>query len=290
VFVADRLTRTIPTRQRSERLPATGRVGDRAETMTPGQAHPRAQFGERFVTTPETQKRGLAIDVTKEAVYFDLTNEVLMRAESIGYELGLRKEKLVLDVVLGLSNTYSYRGTTYNTYLTSGNWVNDHANPLVDWTDVDAAMQLFAEMKDQESGERIVASPTQMLVTPYKEMTASMILNATTVESRTASSAEARRSANPLSGKYELLVSPIAYQRLTDADGGNLAASAAREYWYLGEFQRAFGYMENWAMHVVQARTDDYVMADHGLVMSVFADEMGAPTVLEPRYTVRNKN
>src|SRR5687767_7737029 len=42
-FIADRLVRTIATRQRSEKLPATGRIGDKAETMNPGQAHPRAQ-------------------------------------------------------------------------------------------------------------------------------------------------------------------------------------------------------------------------------------------------------
>ena len=290
VFIADRVARTIPTRQRSERLPATSRIGDRAETMQPGQPHPRAQFGERYVTTPETQKRGLAIDITKEAVYFDLTNEMLLRAESIGYELGLRKEKLVLDTVLGLSNSYSYQGSTYNTYLTSGNWVNDHTNPLVDWTDIDAALQLFSAMTDQESGERVVVSPTQLLVMPYKELTAAMVLNSVMLETRTASAAEVRHAANPLAGKYELLCSPIAYQRLTDADGGALDASAAREYWYFGELHRAFGYMENWAMQVVQARAGDYVMADHGLVLSVFADEMGTPVVLEPRYVIRNKN
>lgn len=288
-FIADQLVRTIATRQRSEKLPATSRIGDKAETMNPGQAHPRAQFGERYVTTPETQKRGLAVDVTKEAVFFDLTNEMLMRAESIGEELGLRKEKLVLDMVLGVTNTYTYGGTTSNTYGTSGNWINDHSNALVDWTDIDAAEQLFAAMTDQESGERIVCLPDTMLVMPYKKRTAMHILNATEISTSTASAAEIRRGPNA-DMNFKLLSSPILYQRATDATGLALAASAAREYWFLLEAQRAFGYMENWSMTVQSAGASDYQMLDYGLVTSVFADEMGIPTVLEPRYVVRNKD
>ena len=288
-FIADRLVRTIATRQRSEKLPATSRIGDKAETMNPGQAHPRAQFGQRYVTTPETQKRGLAVDVTKEAVFFDLTNEMLMRAESIGEELGLRKEKLVLDMVLGVTNTYTYGGVNSNTYGTSGNWINDHSNPLVDWTDIDNAEQLFAAMTDQESGERIVCLPDTMLVMPYKKRTAMHIVNATEIESRTASAAEVRHGANS-DMNFAILSSPILYQRATDATGLNLAAADAREYWFLLEAKRAFGYMENWSMTVQSAGATDYQMLDYGLVTSVFADEMGIPTVLEPRYVVRNKN
>lgn len=293
VFIADRLARNIPTRQRSEKLPATSRIGDKALTMNPSDPHPRAQFGERYVTTPETQKRGLAIDVTKEAVFFDLTNQVLMRAEEVGYELGLRKEKLVLDCVMGLTNTYSYRGTGYSTYLTSGNWINDHANQLIDWTDLDAADQLFAAMTDQEASERIVVAPNQMLVMPYKAKTAAMILGATNLERRTDTSAQVAHTFNPYGKSIELLSSAIAMQRLTDSaatGGGALSATNAKDYWFYGELNRAFGYMENWAMNVVKANPTDYMMADYGLVLSVFADEMGIPTVLEPRYAVRNKD
>jgi hypothetical protein len=196
----------------------------------------------------------------------------------------------VLDVVLGLTNTYSYRGTTYNTYLTSGNWINSHSNALVDWTDLDAALQLFSAMTDQETGERVLVTPSTLLVMPYKQLTAGYILNATEIETRSNSSTEVRRGRNPLAGQYQVLSSPIAYQRLTDADGGNLAASAAREYWFFGDFGRAFGYMENWALAVERTRPDDYTMRDRNLLVSVFANEMGTPAVLEPRQVVRNVN
>jgi len=289
-YIADRLVRVLPTRQRSEKLVGISAVGDLAEEMAPGAPHPRAQFGERYVTTPETKKFGLAIDVTREAVFFDLTRQVMTQAENVGRWLGLRKEKRVLDVVLGITNTYSYRGTTYGTYLTSGNWINSHSNPLADWTDLDAALQLFAAMTDQETGERVLVTPSALLVMPYKQLTAGYVLNATEIETRTSSASEIRRGRNPLAGQYQVLSSPIAYQRLTDADGGNLAANVARDYWFFGDFARAFGYMENWALSVERTRPDDYTMRDRNLLVSVFANEMGTPAVLEPRQVVRNVN
>lgn len=291
-YIADRLVRTIPTRQRSERLPGIADIGDRAEVMKPGDPHPRAQFEERYVTTPETQKHGLAIDVTREAVHFDLTNEVLTRAERVGDWLGMRKEKRVLDLVLGITNTYSYRGTPYSTYVSGGGgmWENQHTNQLDDWQDVDAALQLFSAMTDHETGERIVTTPTTLLVMPYKLMTARRIINATEIRSGDVTSGGGVQtiSANPLAGSFEVLTSPIAFQRLTDADGGNVAADSARHYWYLGDFKRAFAYMENWGMQVRRANPNDYTMLDHDLVFSIFANEMGVPAVTEPREVVRS--
>lgn len=290
-YIADRLVRTIPTRQRSERLPGTAGIGDSAEIMKPGDPHPRAQFEERYVTTPETQKHGLAVDVSREAVHYDLTNEVLLRAERVGDWLGLRKEKRVLDVVLGLSNTYSYRGSSSATYLASGGgvWTNQVVQTLANWEDIDVALQLFAEMTDQETGERIVVTPTTLLVMPHRLMTARMIVNATEIRTGdiTSGSGTQTVAANPVAGSFDIVSSPIAYQRLTDADGGNVAAGTAQQYWYLGDFQRAFAYMENWGMQVRRASPNDYTMLDHDLVLSVFANEMGVPAVVEPREVVR---
>ncbi len=288
-FIADRLVRTIPTRQRSEKLPGIADIGDKAEEMKPGDPHPRAQFEERFVTTPETKKHGLAVDVTREAVHFDLTNQVLSRAERVGDWLGMRKEKRVLDVVLGITNTYSYRGTSYNTYRTSGEWINEHTTALVDWEDIDAALQFFSAMTDQETGERVLVNPNQLLVMPAQLMTARRIINATEIRTGdiTTGTGTQTISANPVAGAFEILSSPIALQRLTDTDGGNVSEVDANKYWFLGDFQRAFAYMENWGMQVRRADPNDYTMLDHDLAFSVFANEMGTPAVLEPREVVR---
>lgn len=286
-FIADQLVKTIPTRQRSEKMPGVASLGDNARKQDPTEAHPRLNMQERWVQTPETEYHGAGIDVDKTAVFFDLTNQVLAQAESLGHVLGLRKEKRILRTVLGIDNPYNYMGVNYNTYLTSGNWVNDIQNPLVDWTSLNSARLLFSRMTDQETGERIMVTPDTMLVMPLIYETANYILNATTVQQRTQSSAEVREGANRESGRYNVITSPIAEQVLIDE--GGVAQADAEDYWYLLSTQKAFAYMENWSMNVQRANPTDYHMADHNIVFSMFVDEMGVPTVLEPRYAVRNK-
>jgi len=290
-FIADRLVQTRPTRLRSEKMPGVASLGDLAEEIQPGNPHPRAQLTERYVQTPEIRKRGLAVDVTKEAVFYDLTNQVLMQAERVGEVLGLRKEKRVLDTVMGIVNTYNYGGTTYNTYVSGGNWTNTHANQLQDWTSINKAEQLLADMTEQENGERILVVPDTILVMPYHRYTAANILNATAQERRTDSQGVVTHHPNPLRDhEVQIVTSPIAMQRLTDADGLNLAANVAQEYWFYGEFRKAFAYMENWGVTVRRADVNDYIALDRDLVFSVFANEAGTPAIVEPRYVTRNTN
>ncbi|QDT41069.1 hypothetical protein Pan241w_11280 [Gimesia alba] len=288
-FIGDNLYETIPTSQRWERMPGTTLIGDVAEEMTPGQPHPRVQIGERWVDTPKTAKYGLGMDVTREAVFFDPNgNNILRQAGDIGYNLRLRKEKRQLDLFLGLTNTYKYNGTSYNTYLTTGNWINKLAsNELVDWTDIDNALNLFANMTDQETGESIaITGPFDLLVMPTKKLTANKIVRDTTVESRTNSAAVVSSGANPTQGSFngDPMNSPIAYQRLL---ANSVAEADAKKYWYVGDFKKAFKYMQNFPLNVTKTPATSYIMVDSDLVLSVFATEMGVPAIVEPRYVIQ---
>ena len=292
-FIGGSLARTIPTRLRQQKMIGHSIIGDVAENMKPGQRHPRAQFGERYVTTPETQKRGLGIDVTREAVFFDQTNGgVTQMAESVGAELGLRKERLIIDQFLGVTNGYTYGGTSYNTYQASTPWINTQANPLADWQDVDDALQLFAGMTDQEKGEPIIINARDVLVMPANEMNARYVFSYDKIERSTQSATEIGHGPNPLrSMGFNLLPSSVlVYNRLTAADGGNIAAANAKEYWFLGDFQGAFAYLENWAVNTARVAANDYTMADQDLILSLFVNEMGIPATVEPRKVVRNTN
>lgn len=297
-FLGSRLARTMPTRLRQQKLIGHSIIGDIAENMKPGQRHPRAQFGERYVTTPETQKRGLGIDVTREAVFFDATNGgVMQMAESIGLELGLRKERLIIDQFIGVTdvtdlNRYTYGGTAYDTYQATTPWINDLSNPLVDWQDVDDALQVFAGMTDQEKGEPVIINARDVLVMPANEMNARFIMSYDQIQRNTQSDTERGMGANPLrSMGFNLLPSSVlVYNRHTAADGLNLSASNAKEYWYLGDFQGAFAYLENWAVSTSRVAANDYTMADQDLILSLFVNEMGIPATIEPRKVVRSKN
>ena len=81
--------------------------------------YPHLGFGEDYIETPSTTKRGFIVPVTKEAIFFDRTHLVLSRAAEVGEVLGLNKEKRLIDLVIGVTNNYKWKGTTYNTYQTS---------------------------------------------------------------------------------------------------------------------------------------------------------------------------
>lgn len=291
-FIADQLCQTIPSHKRSEKFIGISLPGDTAEERKPGNRHPRLQLSERYVTTPDTVNRANAVDVTREAVMFDNTRQLLEQCEKAAETLALRKEYVVIDTFLGVNNTYTYNGTNYNTYLTSGNWVNKiTSNALVDWTQIDAANQLFTGMTDQETGQPVEVVPRDLFVMPAKFWTARGILRYTVSTRFTNSGAERGDGPNILGENLALnLVGtatyPYALKRATASDGLNVSSSTAKNYWWIGDFRKAFGYVQNLPPTINRANPNDYEMADRGLVFSLFADEMGVPCVLEPRQVV----
>lgn len=152
-FVVSKLVDTIPTRLDGEKIPGASHVADKIDVVEPGMPYPSLGFGEDYIETPSTSKRGFIVSVTKEAVFFDRTNLVLRRAAEVGELLGLNKEKRLVDLVIGATNNYKWRGASYNTYQAAAPWVNvKTGNELVDWTDVDAAELLLADRRRQPPG------------------------------------------------------------------------------------------------------------------------------------------
>lgn len=291
-FVLQDLVETIPSAVRQMKLIGISMVGDTAEERKPADTHHRINLQERYVTTPNTINRGNGVDVTREAVMFDRTQLLLKQAEQATETLGLRKEYLITDVFLGIVNNFVYDGTGYNTYNASGgNWINLLAtNPLVDWTSFNAANQLFANMRDIETGQPIEIEVKQVLVMPFKEMSSRYVFNFTGLENTSSDLTRRGFAANPLGGgRYEFLTpSKYAYKRATDANGLNLGATAAQALWWLGDFKKAFFWLQNIPLTIVRATASDYQMGDRGLMFSLFADEMGAAGVQDPHFVVQS--
>lgn len=177
-FVASRLVQTVPTRLDGERIPGMKRIADDTDVVAPGMPYPHLGFGEDYIDTPSTLKRGFIVPVTKETIFFDRTHLVLARAAEVGEILGLNKEKRLLDLIVGVTNNYKTNGTSYNTYQTSTPWKNViTSNELVDWTDVDAAEQLFADMIDPGTGEPVLVRGTTALVMPAYRHAAHRVFN-----------------------------------------------------------------------------------------------------------------
>ena len=283
-FVASRLVQTIPTRFDGEKIPGVNRIEDSINEVGPGMPYPHLGFGEDYVETPSTTKRGLIVPVTKEAIFFDRTNLILTRAAEVGEVLGLNKEKRVLDTVLGITNTYNHNGSSFNTYSSAGIWVNSlAANELVDWTNVDAAEQLFAEMIDPSTGEPILVSGTTILVMPAYRHAAHRVFNAAEITYSATGSQTATTAANPL-GNYRVEQSRLAYRQVL---ASGVLSDEAKKWWFIGDFSKAFAYMENWPITVTQAPLNSEADFTNDIVLRFKASERGAAAVLNPRYVVK---
>lgn len=283
-FVVSKLVSTVPTRLDGEKIPGVSRIADGIDEVHPGMPYPHLGFGEDYIETPATTKRGFIVGVTREAIFFDRTHLVLSRAAEVGELLGLNKEKRLADLVLGLTNNYRWRGVAYDTYLAAGQWANDLAdNELVDWTDVDAAEQLFANILDPNTGEPVLVSANTVLVMPAYRHAAHRIFNAPQIRYAAPGAATETLAANPL-GHYRVEESRLAYRRLIAAGAD---PDEAKKVWLIGDFQKAFAYMENWPITVTQSPANSEADFNNDIVVRFKASERGAAAVLNPRFVVR---
>lgn len=290
-FVVSKLVDTIPTRLDGEKIPGIGRISDEVAEVQPGMPYPHLGFGEDYIETPQTTKRGFIVPVTREAIFFDRTHLVLQRAGEVGEVLGLNKEKRLIDVLIGVTNNYKYKGTDYNTYSSTGtgvapdgDWINEMTEELVDWTDVDAAEQLFADVLDPNTGEPVLVRATTVLVTPAYRHAAHRVFNAAEITYTEAGAPTDTTVANPL-GNYRVVESRLAYRRVI-ASGE--AAADAKKWWFIGDFKKALAYMENWPITVTQSPPNSEAEFNQDIVVRFKASERGAAAVINPRYIVKS--
>ena len=315
-FLASKLTTNIPSNKVQEKFIGISTPADVAKERLPGQQHPRAQLTERWVTTPITKNRANAVDVTREAIMFDLTRQLMEHAELVSQTLALRKEYLTWDMILGINNDYTYDGTNYYTYVASGGyWANLLNNDLVDWTSLDQDYIQFSQMTDQETGQPISVDAHDLIVMPARLHLMQKILSDTQVRQGSLANTTDVGTAlgygkNPVAGQWnEPMCSQYAYKRLIDTatattndglmdlistqNGSSWTAANRITYantvWLAGNFKKAFVYVENLPLTITRAAPTSYEMADRGLVFSMFIDEMGIPAVKEPRYVIRNQ-
>jgi hypothetical protein len=290
-FVLSKLIGSIPTRLDGERIPGIGRISDEVAEVRPGMPYPSLGFAEDYIDTPQTTKRGFIVPVTREAIFFDRTHLILQRAAEVGEVLGLNKEKRLIDLLIGATNNYTWKGTTYNTYSSTGTaaapdgpWINVLHEELVDWTDIDAAEQLFADILDPNTGEPVLIQATTVLVMPAYRHAANFVFNAEEIARIEVGTGMKTTAANPL-GNYTVVESRLAYRRVM---ASGQSPDAAKKWWFIGDFQKAFAYMENWPITVTQARSNSEAEFNEDIVVRYKASERGAAAVINPRYIVKS--
>ena len=283
-FVFSDIVPNVSTKFNGEVVPGIGDMGDVAEAIPEGKPYPRAGVTEDWIKTPQTVKRGLMIDLTREAIFFDRTSMLMERAQRLGHFLGLNKEKRLIDAFIDENVTahrYNWRDTAYATYQTSTPWDNVTASAtLVDWTDIDEAEQTLASILDPNTGEPIMNMPKDLIVTRQNLYTAKRITSATEITVTTPGYA---MTANPTGTKTG---NPIQNYRIVSSQ--LLAARMATDTtWYLGDIARQIRYMENFPLQVEQAPVGSGDMWERDIAMSWKAGERGAAVVVEPRVTTK---
>lgn len=281
-YLFDSLVEVIPTQFNGEKIPGIGNIGDRAEVIGEGEQYPLAGVGEEYIETPATTKRGLILPITKEAIYFDRTGVLMKRAGDIAETIAISREKRVIDCVTGVTNTYKYKGTTYNTYNASTPFANiASSNALVDWTDIENALLKFDGMTDPSTGEPVMVDANTVLVPTALDFTARRIINATEIRfGDGASSTTQAISANPVSSNgrsYQVLSSPYVYAR-----------TSSTSTWFIGDPKRAFKYMQNWGPTVQRATENSEAAFTADVVERFKVSERGVPAVWDPRAMVKN--
>lgn len=275
---------TVTTQFSGEKIAGIANLGDVAQTVPENTNYPLAITSQDWIETPATTKRGVIVPVTKEAIFFDRTGELLNKAGAVGESLRINKEKRAIDCLVDENTTvhqFKWRGTSYSSYVDTP-WDNlNGTSALQDWTDINEVEQLFAGITDPNTGEPVVVGGSTLCCGPAKRMQAEYIRNATQVMIHSGGYATSGQltetmSPNPLR-PFSVVSSALFATRVTNAN-----------YWFYGDPRRYAKYMENWPITVTQApagNSDDF---NRDIVMQYKASERGAFSVFQPRVMIKS--
>ena len=290
-------SKLIPEKQtpyNGEKIPGITPIGNETLVVNEGEPFPKVGVSETYIEVAQPQKRGVSIDVTREAIFFDRTGVLLERCANVGWGLGADDENRAIDCLIDEGTTatdaltgsrYRWRGTSISTYGNnsgSHSWDNlEASNALVSYVQLDAAEQLFNTITDPDTAEPIDLEPTHLVVTKQLEQTAFHILNSLMIRrhlggyATTGNLVESEVN-NPYKSKYQLLSTKrLALRLATDTD------------WFLCNF-KAWARMVNWPLQVKQAQTNSYMEYERDIVASYRADARSNYSTLEPRLSVKS--
>lgn len=274
-----------------EKIPGISEIGDDFQAIGEGENYPAAGVSEEWIETPRTEKMGLTVNVTKEAIIADRTGLLLDRVNTLASALAMNREKRILDTVLGIVNSYSRNGgprqATYAATHTQGDFNNLLAsNPLVDWTSVDAALLKFDAMNDPNTREPIIVASGKIVIPNALINTARFFKHSTEIRQGSSAASTQQRLMTPPSGVSDFVPNlandfSIVGNAYVSRRAGNSTS------WWVGDFPRAFRYVQIWPPQSEQAPPNNELEFSADIVQRYKISERGIPAVVEPRYVVQ---
>lgn len=295
-FVFTNLTPSEFTPYNGERIPGITEMGDEAQVVPENEPYPLVGFSERWTDTPILQKRGKIVPVTREALFFDRTGQVAVRARNVRYWLAVNTEKRAIDCWIdengGAKNAllgghrWNYMGASIATYGNNSgthDWDNLVAtNALVDETDLDNAEQAADGLTDPDTGEPIEVMFTHLVHTRGLTNTVHHIINGGLI-TRT----------NPGFATTGVPTSSAAsnrwFQKYTPVTSSRLASRLATDTdWFLVNPSRAFVRLYNWLPEVREAPNNNHDEFHRDIALQVRISQRDAFYVKNPRYAQKS--
>lgn len=279
-YIGDLLLDTMPSRLQVERYAGFTALEQPFEVRE-GAPYKESGFIDKYATS-EALKKGRLLNITEEAIYFDRTGQLLKKAMDLGEKARLERETVMLncatDRFAGAGRfIYSPLGVGEALYRLVGTatspTVNQLAgNALVDWTDIDNVLQVFAAMND-ENGDPIVVFPKTILVPSALLMVAKRIVGATEIRTGLTTATETTLWANPMTG-YQVVSSPL-LDRISQTD------------WYLGDFKKQFVWHQVWPLQVMRTTLQEEKHL-RDIVFSLKVRYFGGAASIDDKYVVQS--
>ena len=272
--IGDQLVTVMPSKLKSERIVGFTSL-EGPQEVPEGMPYQESGLSEKYVTT-ETAKKGRILEITEEAIFFDQTGQILLRAQRLGEATREERELIILGGVVDVAgatditvsgvkfrSVYRPSGTAAALYAAGNTNYLATATPLVDWTDIDEVFQYHAEnMRDDRpvSAERlpVLWNPRIILTGRKLAGTTARILSATEQRSGDITSGTGSQliSGNPLNG-----IAP-GLKALSSPFLDYLAALSGSAYddsddWFFGDPQKQFVWQEIWPLQTLRSRQDD---------------------------------
>ncbi len=293
-FIGDKLMRVIdegaPVNLGEMKVPKISDVLDGPTQLQPGQKYPATQMVEDWISYPAVGKFGEVMNIFLETVLTDRTGQIQESAAKLGRRGRYSREERQLQVIMGITNPWKWKGTAYDTYQATTPYINVKSGQTVssgDFTIINEVEQLFAQMTDPYSGKVIDVTPTGLLCMPESKYSFKRILQATTVRvGNTATSGGIQgESVNPLDVEYPLYSSKIARQVAIDS---GVSAANVKNWWFLADFNKAFVYRQILPWEVIEAPPTNEHDFNQDIVMRIKVREMGVSAVHDPRYAAKS--
>lgn len=309
-FIGDKLMEIQPVTNGNlgqHREPWLSRVKDDPGLLNGNQPYPFTTFVEQFIDLPPVERRGEIVAITLEMVASDKTKQAMNRCDDVGFRTRFQREERQLRCVAGLdtAHNFKYMNTTYSTYVTTPGALFTNAitgNQILNYQGLTQMELLFSNMVDFVTGKAIMVDPAGMMIltVPYKVPELKIALHA--AQSRSGQYPNAGAPTNVLADyegvplindvDYPMVKSAILWHLLTDAApaGAGLTYAQAKEYVFLGHFEKAFVYREQMPFTTTQAPPGNPAEFYQDIAVQVKAMEWGVVGVQGPQQIVRSTN